>query len=313
MLIKGQWSDEDKRVIDGVYARAASAYQDEIPQTVLEQIKDQPGRFVIFASYSCGWSHRIMLARIFKQVESLLPVHIIGGKRIQGYPLNDNQPFHMPNSDRIFTYLHQVYSLNDPQYTGRATVPVLWDTQQEKIVCNESTTILKALNALNPDAPDLYPQSLAGDIDKWNSDSYECLSNAVYQVGFSQKQQEKQRNIDLIDAFLARLEGHLESNKFLLGDTFTEADIRLFSTLIRFDTCYYTLFKCASKQLIEYPNTMSYTRYIYQLPGVSESINFDVMYQACKENDSFNSQHILPMPGIDWQQAPTRKWDREEK
>jgi putative glutathione S-transferase len=227
---------------------------------------------------------------------------MIGGKRVQGYPMNNNESFLLPNTQDSIVYLHQLYSLSDHEYTGRATVPVLWDSVTRKIICNESLTLLRAFNHLDysDDTPDLYPVGLQLEIDRWNEDIYEKLSNAVYRVGFSISKEEKSRSIIEIDTFITTLEQHFSKYRYLVGEQLTEADLCLFSTLVRFDTCYYALFKCASAPLPASKNVMSYARRIYQMPSIAQSINFDVMYNASKENDIRFGQHILPKPNINW-------------
>jgi len=302
MLVNGHWTEEDQRLQNGVFVRAASTCGIEITEECLQSIVDEPGRFILFASYSCGWSHRVMLARIFKQVEDLVPLYIIGGKRMQGYPMNNNEIFRLPNTQIDIVYLHQLYSLHDKQYTGRATIPILWDSLTKTIVCNESSVLLRALNRLNykNNTPNFYPVHLQDEIDRWNKNIYENLSNAVYRVGFSIDIEEKARCVLEIEKFLMSIEDHFGEYSFLVGEQLTEADLCIFPTLIRFDICYYALFKCSTAPLSSYKNIMSYARRIYQMPGVAQSVNFDVMYNASKENDIGDGVIILAAPYVDW-------------
>lgn len=313
MLVNGEWSNDDNRIHNGVYIRQAALYSDDLPTHCLEEIKAYPGRFVLFASYSCGWCHRVMLTITFKEISSLIPVYVIGGKRIQGYPMNNNQPFPMPKSNKVITYLHELYSMHNETYTGRATVPVLWDTKTNQIICNESAILIRAFNKINvsPSSLDLYPTEMHSEIERWNDSVYENLSNAVYEAGFSTKESEITKKVTTVYDFLAQLETHFAKNKYLMGDHITESDIRLFSTLIRFDTSYTTVFRCLKKPLTDFKNVMDYTRMIYQLPNVSKDIDFDAMYQSCLENDSKSQTDSLEKPIIDWGQPISRTFNSE--
>jgi len=221
---------------------------------------------------------------------------------MQGYPMNNNEIFRLPNTQIDIVYLHQLYSLHDKQYTGRATIPILWDSLTKTIVCNESSVLLRALNRLNykNNTPNFYPVHLQDEIDRWNKNIYENLSNAVYRVGFSIDIEEKARCVLEIEKFLMSIEDHFGEYSFLVGEQLTEADLCIFPTLIRFDICYYALFKCSTAPLSSYKNIMSYARRIYQMPGVAQSVNFDVMYNASKENDIGDGVIILAAPYVDW-------------
>lgn len=300
MLINGKWTEEDDKVKNGIYIRKPSIYKKPISKNILTDIVANPGRFILFASYSCAWSHRAMLAIVIKELEHTILIQMIGGKRIQGYPMNNNEPFTLPNTRQDVTYLHQLYTMSDAQYTGRVTVPVLWDSLTGKIICNESSMILRSLNTIGNKKVDLSPSKKIEEIHSWNDDIYENLSNAVYEVGFSTSSQKKESSILKIKNFLDKMENHLEDKRFILGDILTETDINLFTSLIRFDTCYYTIFKCSSKKLTSYKNLMTYTKRIYQIPNIAKTINFDLMYKMSVENDSKENQQVLPKPDINF-------------
>ncbi|MFB6264519.1 MAG: glutathione S-transferase family protein, partial [Bradymonadaceae bacterium] len=189
--------------------------------------------------------------------------------------------------------VHQLYSHADPDYTGRVTVPVLWDRQRETIVNNESSEIIRMFNrafeAQTEETPDLYPSDLADEIDALNERIYEIVNNGVYKAGFAGSQEAYERAFDALFETLDDLDDRLASNRYLLGDRITEADWRLFPTLARFDAAYYGAFKCNLRRLVDYDHLWPYARELYQRPGIAETVDFDVYRQGY-----YSSHDVVP-------------------
>ena len=305
MVINGQWSDEDQILKDGAYVRQQSRFDQPLTNEQITTIKNNPGRFHLLASYSCPWSHRAMIMRLLNGLESLIPLTMIGGKRVQGYPIANGDSWTIPGTTKEIVHLHELYTLSDEQYTGRSTVPVLWDSETKKIICNESVALMRALGDLSfapdSDTVDWTPATLLADIDSWNDDIYQHFSNGVYRAGFSDSQEARHQAVIDIETLLQKAEAHLATNRYLSGDVLTEADWRFFPTLIRFDTCYYSLFKCSSRPLTGWPTLFAYTRELYNISRIRQSVNFDVMYQACFDNDVHDHEDLpKTRPEISW-------------
>ncbi len=198
------------------------------------------------------------------------------------------------------TYLHELYSRAEPTFTGRATVPVLWDRERKTIVNNESADIVRMLNsgfgALSDESVDLYPEALRGEIDGLNERIYPALNNGVYRAGFATTQVAYEEAYHGVFAMLDELEARLgDGRAFLTGESFTEADIRLFVTLIRFDAAYYGLFKCNRQRLADYPALSAYTRRVLDLPGVRGTVNIDHIKQGYYSIKALNPNRIVPL------------------
>ena len=207
----------------------------------------------------------------------------------------------LPNRSS-FQHIHQFYTSTVPSYTGRSTVPVLWDSKQSKVLSNSSADIIAAFDALS-DNIELYPTSLRGEVDDLTQYMFDGLSNAVYRAGKSQRQDEYDEAVNSVFDTLDELEARLEGQSFLFGDTLTQADIRLFATLVRFDTVYATHFRCTRKRLVDYPHLWRFTRRIFQMPGVRRTVDFDEIRYGYYINDGdHNPSGIIgQQPEIDWE------------
>lgn len=305
MLLNGAWSEQDTAIQDGAFVRSPSSYDRPIADDTIAAISAYPGRFVLIVSMSCPWSQRTLLVRAVKGLSNLLPIHVAGGPRIEGYPVAAGAEWTPPGLDRPIVHLHQLYAASDPNFTGRVTVPVLWDSLARTIVSNDSAQIMRALDAVRcAGAPDftLHPPHLAAEMDELNDFIYDGLSNAVYRAGFAEKQAAYDEAVALVFQTLQSLEDRLTQRRYLLGSALTEADLRLFPTLVRFDAVYAILARCSLRRLVDHPNLWAYARDVYAWPGVADTVDMDALrhgaYEADRTHNPFGIVAIAP--DVDW-------------
>ncbi len=239
------------------------------------------GRYHLYVSLACPWAHRTLIVRKLKGLEHAISVDVVDPLLTdRGWTFKQSSPGATGDTLNGCERLRQVYELADPGYEGVVTVPVLWDKHGNTIVNNESSEIIRIFNsefqgvARNPGL-DLYPESLRTAIDECNRWIYDDINNGVYRAGFARTQAAYSTAVRSVFAALDRSEAMLEKSRYLCGDTFTEADIRLFVTLLRFDAVYVTHFKCNIRRIVDYPNLWGYTRDIYQRPGIAETVNME--------------------------------------
>jgi putative glutathione S-transferase len=305
MLVEGTWFDDDPPPDNnGRFIRPDSLFRDRVTRDGTSGFKAEPGRYQLVTAPSCPWAHRTVLTRKLKHLESAIPLLESDLPKGEGWAysrgFDDLQP-----KDGVL-YVHQVYTAARPDYTGRATVPLLWDRQTRTIVNNESSEIIRMLNTefdeFGDAARDLYPPDLRGHIDEINTYIYHNINNGVYRAGLAKSQAAYDAAFRKLFAALDELETRLGKQRWLVGDRFTEADLRLFPTLLRFDMVYYVLFKCNLRRLTDYHNLWNYTREIYQIPGVAETVDFAKIklgyYGGMKH---INPNGILPVgPELDF-------------
>ena len=277
MLVNGVWHDEDPPTVgaDGSFVRLESGFRDGVTRDGSSGFNAEAGRYYLVTAPSCPWAHRTVLMRQLKGLEDTIPILQSDLPKGQGWAysrgFDDLRPV-----DGVF-HVHQVYSAARPDFTGRATVPVLWDRETRTIVNNESSEIIRMLNSefdeFGNAALDLYPTALRGAIDETNDFVYDAINNGVYRCGFAKTQAAYEQSFRKLFAALDSIEQRLGRQRYLVGDRFTEADLRLFPTLVRFDAVYYSHFKCNLWRLADYHNLSNYTRDIYQMPGVAESVD----------------------------------------
>lgn len=305
MVIDGKWSDEDRTIEDGAFKRAPSQFAQEIPHEIVNGLRAESGRYHLIASMSCPWSQRAILARQLKGLVADTPLHLAGGERIEGYPANGGDPWCIPGTDREIVHLHELYTLSQPDYTGRVTVPILWDSQTLRIVSNESARIMRAFDASpDPDGLDytLVPEALSTAIDTLNLQLQEGLSNATYRAGFAESQAAYDTAVRDVFSTLDGLEARLATQRFLHGPVITESDWRLFPSLVRFDIIYYLFSRCTLRRLVDYPHLWAYARDLFSWPGVADTVDFDTIRRAAYVDDPENNPFgILAIaPDIDW-------------
>jgi len=302
MLVQGVWHDVwyDTRKTDGAFVRVDSAFHDRVTADGSSGFRAEPGRYHLYVSLACPWAHRTLIIRALKGLESILPISVVdpfmGAK---GWTFT-NGPGCIPDTVNGATRLYELYVRTKVDYTGRVTVPVLWDVKTGRIVNNESSEIVRMLNRefdsfATRRVPDLYPDSLRADIERWNTRIYHTVNNGVYRSGFATTQEKYEEAVtELFDTFDV-LEQHLAAHRYLCGSQITEADWRLFPTLVRFDAVYHGHFKCNLRRLIDYPRLWAYTRDLYQVPGVAATVNLShIKEHYYRSHESINPTRIVP-------------------
>lgn len=261
----------------GEFVRSSSQFRNFVGLEPENPYQPAAGRYNLFVGLGCPWAHRTLVVRALKGLEEAVSVSIVSPSPIEGgWVLNQPE-----EGCRI---LSEVYELAEPGYSGRSTVPVLWDKETQAIVNNESAEIIVMLNsqfnefAKHPTL-DLYPQELREKIDQWNGKIYHSVNNGVYRCGFAQTQAAYQKACDELFATLDTIDAALKTSRYLCGDSLTLADVRLFTTLFRFDIVYYGLFKCNRRRIQDYENLGAYLRDLYQLPGVADTCDIESVKQ----------------------------------
>ena len=271
-----------------------------------------PGRYHLYVSHACPWAHRTMIFRALKGLQDMISVSVVHPVMPAESWVFGEYPGATPDQVNGARYLYENYRLANPDFDGLVTVPVLWDKQQETIVNNESSEIIRMLNsafaAFTGETPDYYPESLRAEIDAVNDLVYENINNGVYRCGFATAQAAYDRAFTRLFDTLDDLEQRLASQRYLVGEQITEADWRLFTTLVRFDSVYYSHFKTNQRRLVDYPNLWAYTRELYQVPGVAETVNMDhIKTHYFASHRSINPNGIVPRgPEIDFTAAHGR-------
>jgi glutathionyl-hydroquinone reductase len=282
MLVDGQWRDEDPADETGKagnFQRVDSAFRDRITADGSSGFPAEAGRYHLYVAYTCPWAHRTQMYLALKKLTGLISVAIaVPGLRQQGWTFEDNAAFPDCTPDRVngFHYLHEAYAASNAHYTGKVTVPTLWDKKSKRIVNNESSEIIRMLNsefgALGADPTDFYPKHLRAEIDSINAQVYANINNGVYRCGFARSQAAYDEAYDALFATLDEIEARLGRQRYLVGNQITEADWRLFPTLVRFDVAYFSLFKCNRNRIADFPNLLNYVRELYAIPGIAETV-----------------------------------------
>jgi putative glutathione S-transferase len=306
MLVDGTWHDDDPlaNAADGSFVRVASGFRDRITRNGSSGFKAEAGRYLLVTAPSCPWAHRTVLMRKLKHLENALGLLESDLPKGEGWAYSQGFDGIEPK-DGVF-HVHQVYSAARPGFTGRCTVPVLWDRERRTIVNNESSEIIRMLNSEFDEwgdaSVDFYPAQLRSEIDAVNDLVYGAVNDGVYRCGFAKTQAAYEVSFNRLFTALDTLEDRLGRSRWLVGDRFTEADLRLFPTLVRFDTVYYSHFKCNLRRITDYHNLWSYTRAIYQMPGVAETVDLPRIklgYYGGMRN--INPGGIIPLgPALDF-------------
>jgi glutathionyl-hydroquinone reductase len=324
LLIDGVWHDKwyDTKKSGGRFQRQDSAFRNWVTADGGAGpngdgggdggFKAEAGRYHLYVSLACPWAHRTLILRKLKDLENLISLSVVHWHMgDEGWSF-DAGPGTLPDSVNGAAKLHQVYTVAQPDYTGRVTVPILWDKQRETIVSNESADIIRMLNSafdgLTGNDLDFYPATLRGEIDAINETVYHKVNNGVYKAGFATAQDAYEEAFDALFETLDMLEARLARQRYLAGDRLTEADWRLFTTLVRFDAVYHGHFKCNLRRLVDYPNLWAYTRELYQVPGVAETVDFHhIKHHYYGSHPTVNPSGIVPKgPAIDFTQPHNR-------
>ncbi len=306
LLIDGVWSPDPPRAADGRFVRKETAFRDWVRADGSTRFRPAAGRYHLYVSLACPWAHRVLIVRALKGLEAAIPVSIVDPYMgDQGWTFSEG-PGCVPDPIHHAKHLHEIYARALPTYSGRATVPVLWDREHETIVSNESSELLRMLDtefaALSGHAPSLYPEAHRAEIDELNALIYANVNNGVYRCGFATSQGAYDEAFRDLFTTLDALEARLSEREVLVGDTLTEADWRLFPTLIRFDAVYHGHFKCNLRRIGDFPRLDAYTRRLYAEPGVAETVNLDHIRQHYyQSHTSINPSGIVPGgPDLDW-------------
>jgi putative glutathione S-transferase len=314
LLVDGVWHDKwyDTKVSGGRFERPQSQFRSWITvdgsagPTGEAGFAAEAGRYHLYAAYFCPWAHRTLIFRALKRLEPMIDVSIVNwlmreeGLTFSAGPGIIADPLHNAS------YLREIYLAADPHYTGRVSVPVLWDKKKGTIVSNESADIIRMFNGAFDSlgaAPGNYrPDDLADEIDRLNARIYDTVNDGVYKAGFATTQQAYEAAVAPLFETLDWLEDRLSRQRYLCGDRLTEADIRLFTTLVRFDAVYVGHFKCNRRRIADYPNLWGFTRDIYQTPGIVETVHFDhIKGHYYQSHLMINPTGIVPVgPDIDF-------------
>jgi glutathionyl-hydroquinone reductase len=282
VLIDGVWRDAElpqETGNVGDFRRADSIFRDRITADGASGFKAEAGRYHLYVAHGCPWAHRTLIYRALKKLDHAISVaYAIPGLREQGWTFGSDPRFPDCTPDTVngFQYLHQAYTASEPRYTGKVTVPTLWDKKTKRVVNNESSEIIRMLNSefkgIAGDDTDFYPPYLRAEIDRVNERVYANVNNGVYRCGFARSQAAYEAAYDALFETLDELEARLGRQRYLVGRQITEADWRLFPTLVRFDVAYFSLFKCNKQRIADYPNLANYMRELYQVPGVAATV-----------------------------------------
>jgi len=326
VMIEGVWHATEPKSDgkDGAFKRPETSFRNWVTAdgsagpTGTDGFKAEPGRYHLYICHACPWAHRAMIFRALKGLEDVISVSVVHWIMAEnGWTFEDGEGV-VPDPVIGADYLYQVYQHADSNFSGRVTVPILWDLQRNTIVSNESSEIIRMFNsafdafAKNPEA-DFYPAPLQAEIGTVNERIYHTLNNGVYRSGFATSQDAYNAAVTELFETMDWLEERLSTRRYLAGDQQTEADWRLFTTLLRFDPVYFGHFKCNIRRLVDYPNLWNYTRDLYQTPGVASTIDHGhIQRHYYASHESINPTRIVPLgPDIDFA-APHNRNDMKD-
>lgn len=315
LLVDGVWKDQwyDTKSSGGIFERSAAKFRNWVTTDGSAGpsgdggFKAESGRYHLYVSYACPWAHRALIFRTLKGLEdhiSLSAVHpdMLG----DGWTFATDFPGATGDTLFDYPYARDIYTRADPKFSGRVTVPILWDKVNETIVSNESSEIIRmfnsAFNEITGNTADYWPEHLRDNIETVNSRIYDTVNNGVYKCGFATTQTAYDDAVHPLFDSLDWIEGILANNRYLVGNTLTEADWRLFTTLVRFDNVYHLHFKCNRRRIIDYPNLWAYTRELYQMECVAETVKMDhIVRHYHYSHETINPNRIIPInPNIDF-------------
>jgi len=308
LLIDGIWHDQwyDTKKTGGAFKRTDAQFRNWVTSdgspgpTGEGGFKAEPGRYHLYVSYACPWAHRTLILRKLKKLDAMISVSVVDWYMAEnGWEFSERDgaiadPIH--NAKRM----HEVYTAADPKFSGRVTVPVLWDKQTNTIVSNESSEIIRMFNSafdgLGAASGDYYPQALREEIDEVNERIYHTFNNGVYKCGFATKPEPYEKAFNELFDTLDVMEERLSKQRYLVGDQLTEADIRFFVTLVRFDPVYVGHFKCNRNRIEDFPNLSNYTRDIFQIPGIKDTVNLHhIKNHYYQSHETINPHRIVPL------------------
>lgn len=314
-LVDGEWQITNYGTGEGggAYDREASVFRNWITAdgqpgpTGDGGFAAESGRYHLYVCYACPWAHRALIFLKLKGLEDHIGVSVVHPDMLEdGWSLSDDYPG--ATGDHLYgkAFLREIYLMAKPDMTGKVTVPLLWDKQTKTVVSNESADVIRMLNSafdgITGNTDDYWPHEMRDAIDEVNERVYHTVNNGVYKSGFASSQEAYDDAVHPLFKSLDWLEDRLSSNRYLMGDRITEADWRLFTTLVRFDLVYHLHFKCNRARIIDYPNLWGYLRELYQWPGVAETVNFDhIVRHYHYSHDGLNPNRIIPInPVLDF-------------
>ncbi len=309
LLVDGKWQDKwyDTEKHGGRFERSAAQFRNWLSSDPEAEFPAESGRYHLYVSYACPWAHRTLIFRKLKGLEEHISVSAVQPLMLEnGWEFADDNDHALHDPLYGHEFLYQLYLKANPNYSGRVTVPVLWDKKKQTVVSNESADIIRmfnsAFNEITGNQLDFYPAALRSDIDTINDEVYNNVNNGVYKCGFATQQEAYEEAFDALFNTLDKLEQRLSKQRFLVGDQVTEADWRLFTTLVRFDAVYHGHFKTNQRRIVDYPALWDYVRALYQVPGVAETVVMDhIKTHYYGSHTMINPTQIVPRgPALDF-------------
>lgn len=316
LLIDGQWHDQwyDTKSTGGKFNRSKAQFRNWITKDGSSGFKAETGRYHLYVSYACPWAHRTLIYRSLKGLENIIDISVVHWLMAEnGWTFNSDDKGIVKDKLFGFDFAHQIYTKADPKYSGRVTVPILWDKEKNTIVSNESSEIIRMFNTefddIGAKSDDYYPEHLRSKIDEINEWVYDKVNNGVYKAGFATTQSAYEEAVYPLFEALDKLEEILSTQRYLIGNQLTEADLRLFPTLYRFDSIYVGHFKCALKRLVDYPNLWGYVRDIYSMDAIKRTVNMEHARRHYYESHStINPTGVVTVPPqINWDEPHNRE------
>ncbi|NOI75125.1 glutathione S-transferase family protein [Vibrio coralliilyticus] len=309
-LVEGKWQDVwyDTKTSGGKFVREDAGFREWVENKPNAKFQAESGRYHLYVSLACPWAHRTLIFRKLKKLEEHIDVTVVCPDMMgEGWQMGLPEP--------LFghTRMHQIYTQAKSDYTGRVTVPVLWDKKHNTIVSNESSEIIRMFNSefneLTGNQDDYYPDELRTLVDEWNDYIYPNVNNGVYRCGFATAQEAYEEAYDNLFEALDRIDTHLATHRYLAGNVITEADWRLFTTLIRFDAVYVGHFKCNKKRIADYPNLHGYMKELYQVEGIADTTDFyHIKRHYYFSHTGINPTQVVPKgPELDLESAHGRE------
>jgi putative glutathione S-transferase len=317
LLVDGTWTDRwyDTKLTGGRFIRQESAFRDWVRADGSTRFASESGRYHLYVSLACPWAHRTLIVRALKKLDAAISVSVVHPHMAEhGWTFDnpDDTPGCIPDDVTGAHHLHEIYTKADPHYTGRVTVPVLWDRATGTIVNNESSEIIRMLNGefepFGDTTVDLYPEAHRAAIEEVNAFVYPYVNNGVYRCGFATTQEAYEEAAEALFATLDDLDRRLGRQRYLVGQQITEADWRLFTTLLRFDAVYVGHFKCNTRRVADYPHLSGYVRELFQVPGVADTVSFEhIKRHYYGSHTTINPMGIVPLgPDQDLEAAHER-------
>jgi putative glutathione S-transferase len=303
MLVDGEWRRDaySSTNDDGEFERQETTFRDAVRTDPDARFSAEAGRYHLYVARACPWAHRTAIVRALKGLEEAITVDVVDPVREdEGWEFSPEKPDCTPDTVTGADYLREVYTRAAPDFTGRVTVPVLWDREHETIVNNESAEIIRTLDTAFDEVAErevrLYPESLREEVDDLIESIYEPINNGVYRAGFADSQRAHERAVEELFDALDHWESVLADQRYLAGERLTLADVCLFTTLVRFDEVYHTHFKCNVARVTDYPNLWNYTKELYQLPGVAATTNLAATKEHYyRSHTDLNPRRLVPV------------------